>query len=164
MKTLLDYLIEKNIEFEQKDDELIISKTLYFERDENILLPDNLTIHGNLNIEYTNITSLPHNLKVDRFIYIRRNQITLLSNKLKNKVKIRIDNKGLLNIYISKSKITIGCKEKSLSKWEDFFKNKKRYNMIPCSVVKNFKNAVKLHKQIFECRNGKYLQTYKIKM
>lgn len=65
-------------------DELMVKGDVFLQYiDKELILPDNLTVEGDLNLHHSNITSLPNNLKVGRDLKLGGTKITSLPNDLK---------------------------------------------------------------------------------
>lgn len=65
-------------------DELTVNGDVYIiSSKKEVILPDNLTIYGNLDLKYSNISKLPENLTVTGSLNIRNTKITELPKSLK---------------------------------------------------------------------------------
>jgi len=118
-------------------------------------LPDNLSVGGSLYLRGTGITQLPDNLSVGGSLYLRGTGITQLPDNLSEKTFIRIENKGKWGVIVSYDEIKIGCKEKGVTEWKHFFKNKKSYETNPDSedyklIEGDFQEALKVYAQCFK--------------
>src|SRR5690606_7246570 len=115
-----------------------------------------LQVGGYLDLQGTQITSLPDGLQVGGSLYLRGTQITSLPKHLMNSARIRIENKGKWDVYVGKKIIKIGCEEKSKTGWKEFFKNNEYISTDPTRfpedykrIEEDFHSAVEFQKKYF---------------
>ena len=135
MKTLKEFLINNKIDFTENT--------------------EGLNVGGSLDLEGTQITSLPEGLNVGGSLYLEGTQITSLPEGLKSKAILRLDNKCKWEVYVEKKEIKIGCEKHGVTFWKDFFKNKKSFTTSPNSpdydlIRQDFESALALQNKFFK--------------
>jgi hypothetical protein len=65
----------------------------------DISLPDNLTVFGNVNMDFSNITKLPNNLTIDGFLSIENTKIRILPVNLTVRQQFFIGGSYLERLY-----------------------------------------------------------------